>query len=95
MAKRTETFTFDDAEYPALARWLDNLPGRGKSKAIRESLSSYLAHDVSLDDVYQEVREIRRMLEAGALVVASGENHAGDEPGEPADVAAALDNLGL
>lgn len=92
MAKRTETFTFDDTEYPALARWLDNLPKRGKSKAVREALSSYLAHDVSLGDVYQAVKELERKVGQGVILSNGNHKEASDEP---EDVAAALDNLGL
>jgi len=93
MAKRIETFTFDDEEYPALARWLDNLPKRGKSKAIREALSSYLAHDVSLSDVYQAVLALERKIGQG-VILSSGGNH-NEVSEEPEDIAAALDGLGL
>jgi len=93
MTKRTETFTFDDAEYPALARWIDGLPKRGKSKAIREALSSYLAHDVSLGDVYQAVKELERRI-GQAPILSSGGNH-NEVSEEPEDIAASLDNLGL
>ena len=93
MAKRIETFTFDDAEYPALARWLDNLPKRGKSKAIREALSSYLAHDVTLGDVYQAVLALERKI-GQAPILSNGGNH-NEVSEEPEDIANALDNLGL
>jgi len=92
MAKRIETFTFDDEEYPALARWLDNLPKRGKSKAIREALSGYLAHDVSLSDVYQAVRDLERRIGSGTILSNGNHREASDEP---EDIASALDNLGL
>jgi len=93
MAKRTETFTFDDTEYPALARWLDNLPKRGKSKAIREALSSYLAHEITLGDVYQAVLALERKIGQGGVILSSGNHNEMSE--EPEDIASALDNLGL
>jgi len=93
MAKRTETFTFDDEEYPALARWLDNLPKRGKSKAIREALSSYLAHEITLGDVYQAVLALERKIGQGSMILSNGNHREASE--EPEDIKEALDNLGL
>ena len=93
MAKRTIAFTFDDTEYPGLARWLDNLPHRGKSKAIREALSSYLAHNITLGDVYQAVKELDRKIAQGGAILSNGNHREASE--EPEDIANALDNLGL
>ena len=93
MAKRIETFTFDDEEYPILARWIDGLPRRGKSKAIREALSSYLAHDISLGDVYQAVLALERKI--GSETILSSEGNHREASDEPDDIKEALDNLGL
>ncbi len=96
MAKITVSFTFDDQEYPEVASWLESLPNNGKSKAIRQVLDVHVKRqtNVTLGDVYQEVRELRRKLETGAVVLASG-GTGGDVVNEPPEAAAVLDSLGL
>jgi len=93
MAKTTVTFSLDTDTDRDLLHWLEGLPRRGRSEAIRAALRGHLTSGVTLGDVYQELRELRRKLEAGAVVMA-GEG-TGSDIEEPADAAAALDNLGL
>lgn len=96
MAIVTVTFSFDDKDDPQLKRWLDGLPKRGKSGAIRAALRSYLGlGGVTLGDVYQAVKELDRKLQSGAIVAHSTESANDALPEEPPDVAAALDSLGL
>jgi predicted transcriptional regulator len=96
MATVTVSFTLDDQADREVAQWLARLPRRQKSAAIREALRGHLKRQrVTLDDVYQAVREIDRKLTTGAVVAeVSGASKAIDAD-EPPDVAAALDNLGL
>lgn len=91
MAKTTITFSLDTETDRDLLYWLEGLPKRGRSEAIREALRGHLEHGVSLGDVYQAVRDLERRIGQG--VVSSGNHKEALE--EPDDIAAALDNLGL
>ena len=94
MAKVTVCFTLDNEQDRDLVRWLDGLHKRKKSEAIREALRSHLGRgSVTIGDVYQAVRELERKLQTGAAVSAA--SHPSEEWDEPADIAAALDGLGL
>jgi hypothetical protein len=89
----TYSFSVDEKSYPRLIHWLESW-GRGeRSREICKALDAWVSgQSVTHSDIHQEVREIRRMLEQG-LILSNGGNHR--EASEPADVAAALDNLGL
>jgi len=94
MASITVSFTLDDKTDRDLLRWLDSLPKRGKSEAIRDALRAHLGRSgVTLGDIYEAIMD----LKCQGLVVAAQGNPAptSDNPSEPPDVAAALDNLGL
>jgi hypothetical protein len=91
MAKVAICFSLDSERDRDLVRWLDGLPKRGRSEAIRDALRGQLSESgVTLGDIYEAVMDLKR---SGLVVAARGGIAAtGDEP---PDVAAALDNLGL
>ena len=95
MATVTVSFTVDSEKDRDLVRWLDGLPRRKRSEAIREALRAHLGRGgVTLGDVYQAVKALERKLGTG-VVVASASPSGRDEPDVPPDVLAALDSLGL
>ena len=95
MATVTVSFALDDQQDRDLLRWLDSLPKRGKSEAIRDALRAHLGRGgITLGDVYQAVKELERKLQNGASVAHTPALPA-DVPEEPPDVAEALDKLGL
>jgi hypothetical protein len=92
MAKVTRSFTLDDHNDRDILTWLDQLPKRKKSEAIREVLRTHLSGcGVMLGDVYQAVREIDRKLASGVFAVGIGELDSTIDVDEPCDVAATLD----
>jgi hypothetical protein len=92
MAKRPITFVVDDQRDRDILRWLDAQDN--KSAALREAIRGAMEHGgVSLGDIYQAVQELGRKLQTGAAV--SAVSHPSEEWDEPADIAAALDGLGL
>ncbi len=95
MATMTVCFTLDSDKDRDLIRWMDNLPKRKRSEAIREALHVHLGQGgVTLGDVYQAVKELERKLDAGMVMVTSSEPIS-DDQNEPTEAAAALDALGL
>jgi len=94
MAKVTVSFTLDDRGDRDIVAWLDKIPAGAKSGAIRDVIRAHLRGGVSLGDIYQKLLELDAKLAKGALVVGAKPMDAGDVD-EPADVALALDNLGL
>ena len=60
MAKVTVSFTLDSKEDAKIARWLDQQPKRGRSKAIREALTAYLEgrEVVELGHVYGAILQV-------------------------------------
>ena len=93
MANVTVSFNIDTEIDQDILHWLESLPKRGRSQAIREALRGHLGRDVSLSDVYHAVRDLERKIGQGNVILSNG-NHR-EAPDEPEDVAAALDNLGL
>lgn len=98
MANVTVSFSLDSIQDADLLRWLEGLPKRGRSGAIRDALRGHLvgARGVTLGDIYQAIKEIDRKLARGASVATGGS--AGAPEGEediPEDIRDALDNLGL
>lgn len=95
MATTTVCFTLDSDQDRDLVRWMDNLPKRKRSEAIREALRGHLGHNgVTLGDVYQVVKELERKLDTG-MVTATSSKPISDGQNEPSEAAAALDTLGL
>jgi len=95
MTTVTVCFTVNSERDRDLVRWLDSLPKRRRSEAIRQTLRDGLARGgVTLGDVYQVVKTLERKLDAGMVVTSSSSLDPGGE-NAPADVLAALDNLGL
>jgi hypothetical protein len=91
MAKVTVSFTLDDEQDQDLMRWLDRMPSRGRSAAIRETLRAGLSQQtVTLDDVYRKLNDIEHKLKTG--IVAVPESNAMDIE-EPPEITAALDAL--
>lgn len=93
MAKLTVSFTLDSEKDRDLVHWLERLPHRRRSAAIRETLRAGLARGgVTLGDVYQAVKELERKIRAGAVTV---DHHPENPEGweEPPEAVAALDAL--
>lgn len=86
----TVTFSLDSEHDRDLLQWLDGLPWRERSAAIRAALRRDLSSEVQLADVLAAVHDLGARLQWGA--VAPTEETATDEPPE---AAAALDELGL
>ena len=91
MSKVTVSFSLDSERDQDLVRWLENLPKRGRSEAIRGALRRHVSRSsITLGDIYQAILDLKRQ----GMVAVSGNNDrlTGDEP---PDVAEALDGLGL
>ncbi len=95
MANVTVSFSLDSIQDADILRWLEGLPKRGRSEAIRSALRSGIGGGITLGDVYQAIREIDRKLARGMVLAGAEGGDVGDLPDEPPDIAAALDNLGL
>ena len=95
MTTVTVCFTVNSERDRDLVRWLDSLPKRRRSEAIRQTLRDGLARGgVTLGDVYQVVKALERKLDAG-VVVTSPPAYDLDKEDAPVDVLTALDSLGL
>ena len=91
MATVTICFTLDSEKDKRLLRWLDGLPKRGRSEAIREVLAAHLGQNgIKLRDIYEAIQDLKRR----AVAVASQDN---SEPQSdvPLDVLENLSKLGL
>ena len=92
MAKMTVCFSLDSEKDRDLVRWLDNLPKRGRSEAIRDALRTQLSRgEVTLGDIYAAIMDLKR----SGLAFAASQGMAETASDEPPEAAAALDNLGL
>lgn len=90
MAKQTITFVLDTNRDRDVLRWLEGQAN--KSSAIREAIRAQMDRaDVTLRDVLAAIQDLKRHNGTPAL---TGEATVGNGD-EPADVAVALDNLGL
>ena len=93
MATVTVCFTVDNDEDRDLVRWLDSLPKRKRSDAIRKTLRAGLDRGgVTLGDVYQVVKGLERRLQNGAAIASPSPEPTCDWD-EPLEAAAALDSL--
>jgi len=91
MAKVTISFTLDDNKDKRLLRWLESLPKRGRSEAIREVLAAHLGQSgITLQDIYEAIMDLKR----SGLAVAS-QDDSGPQSDVPADVLDNLSKLGL
>lgn len=94
MGSVTIAFTLDSEHDADLLAWLDKHGKRQRSAAIREALRRGVGGaDITLADVYQEMRAIRRQLRAGAVVQAPAEDRQ-EETAEEAEIRAKLTQLG-
>jgi hypothetical protein len=89
MASITINFILDSKNDLDLLKWLESLPKRGRSRAVRDALRWYLDRDtgVTLEDVYRAVVDLKR---SGVPVIDKLV-----EVEEPADIVRTLDGLGL
>ena len=93
MATVTVCFTVDGDEDRDLVRWLDGLPKRRRSEAIRKTLRAGLDRGgVTLGDVYQAVKGLERKLQNGVVAALPADDTDSDYD-EPTEAAAALDAL--
>ena len=91
MAKVTISFTLDDNKDKRLLRWLESLPKRGRSEAIREVLTAHLGQNsITLQDIYEAIMDLKR----SGLAVAS-QDDTKPQSDVPADVLDNLSKLGL
>ena len=95
MATETVSFSLDPERDADLVTWLDKHDRRARSAAIREKLRAGIGQNSSsLVDVLAELREIKRMLRAGAVAVSTADAGQDDDPAGVA-VKGRLANLGL
>jgi hypothetical protein len=93
MAKMTICFTIDPEEDKRVVRWLDELPKRERSRAIRQALASYLGQSgITLADIYSELQEIKRH---GVAVVPQDTQQTNDDDPVMTEALANLAKLGL
>jgi hypothetical protein len=93
MATVTVCFTVGGDEDRDLVRWLDSIPNRKRSEAIRQTLRAGLDRGgVTLGDVYQVVKGLERKLQTGTVAALPADDSSGDCD-EPPEAAAALDAL--
>jgi hypothetical protein len=91
MAKVAVCFSLDSERDRDLVRWLEGVPRRGRSEAIRNALRGQLSQSgVTLGDIYQAILDLKRQ---GLVMALQGNDAQTDD--EPPDVAATLDGLGL
>jgi hypothetical protein len=91
MAKITVTFSLDSERDKRILRWLEGLPKRKKSEAIREVLAAHLGQNgITLQDIYEAVMDLKR----SGLAVAS-QDDSRPQSDVPADVLDNLNKLGL
>ena len=91
MATVTICFTLDSEKDKRLLRWLDGLPKRGRSEAIREALGAHLGQNgITLRDIYEAIQELKR---CGVAVVSQDDRE--PQADIPADVLENLGRLGL
>ena len=91
MAKVTVTFSLDSERDKRILRWLEGLPKRKKSEAIREVLTAHLGQNgITLQHIYEAVMDLKR----SGLAVAS-QDDSGPQPDIPPDVLDNLSKLGL
>ena len=87
MAKLLMTFSLDTEKDKRLARWLDGLPKRERSKAIRDALAAHLGQNgITLADIYEAVQDLKRY----GVAIASQDG--GKQDDDPA-LTEALENL--
>ena len=91
MAKITVTFSLDSERDKRILRWLEGLPKRKKSEAIREALTAHLEQNgITLQDIYEAIMDLKR----SGLAVAS-QDDSGPQSDIPPDVLDNLSKLGL
>ena len=96
MSKVTTSFTMDDIEDRDLLIFLNRLPRRRKSEAIRRALRAQIEADaVTLGDVYQAINALARVLARERTPDGSAKLTPDDHNEEPPGLADPLDSLGL
>lgn len=94
MTKRSITFSVDVDDDKDIIKWVDSHDN--KSGAIRKAIRTFLGHDLSLSDVYQEIAEVKRLIKSGAVVAVQERNDdQGIDDPEVVQVKGILDGLGL
>ena len=87
MAKITVTFSLDSERDKRILRWLEGLPKRKKSEAIREALTAHLGQNgITLRDIYKAIQDLKR---CGVAIAPTSDTESQSDI--PVDV---LDNLG-
>jgi hypothetical protein len=87
MATVTVTFSYDSDEHKRLHRWIEGLPKRGRSEAIRNALADHLGQD---DVTHRDIlNAIERLEWCGVAMAAQEETDSQEDP----ELAEALENL--
>jgi hypothetical protein len=92
MAKQAITFVIDSDRDRDVLRWLE--AQNNKSAAIRGAIRTQLSRglDITLADIYEAIQDPRQ---GGWVRGSPSVPQSHEEVHEPADIAAALDGLGL
>jgi len=91
MATVTVSFSYDTEKHKRLHRWLEGLPARGKSEALRCRLLDSLGQDQE-DVTNKDILEAIKRLERRGVAVAQPEETTDSQDDDP-ELAAALENL--
>lgn len=100
MGKVTMAFSLDSETDEDILSFFDSLPKRAKSRTFRAMARAHIGGvGLTLGDLYQEVAEVKRLLQSGARV-GSGQTESDEispEQEDPlvAEAEAQLANLGL
>lgn len=92
MAKMTVCFTLDPERDKRIVRWLDGLPKRGKSEAIRDALAVHLGQS---EPTHQDILDAIEDLKRCGVAVASQDSGEHDDDPALAEALENLANLGL
>lgn len=95
MATITVSFILDSEKDKRLVRWLDGLPKRGKSEAIRKALAAHLGQNgITSRDILNEIQEVKRLIQGGVAVTVAEETETPQDP-ELSNAMTNLSKLGL
>jgi len=90
----TVSFSLNSDRDSDLVSWLNGLPERERSLAIRKTLRVGLGMgNITHADLYRAIQGLGQRLQSGVIIPVVNQDDMPVE--EPADIAASLDKLGL